>query len=130
MTQLQIAGLYAALNAIIMLVLGMHVSRMRGKTKINLGDGGNPELLRAIRAHGNNTEYVPFALILMSLLALQQASVMLLHGLGLALTLGRIAHGLGLSRSAGLSLGRGLGTGLTYLTILLAAVMLIVIALR
>lgn len=45
-------------------VLAMNVGRMRGKKKIFLGDGGDRELLAAIRAHANFIEFVPLTLIL------------------------------------------------------------------
>ena len=38
--------------------------RMRGAKKIYLGDGGDPEMLAAIRAHGNFIEFVPLCLLL------------------------------------------------------------------
>ena len=59
------------------------------------GDGGNPEMQRAIRAHGNNTEYVPIALILLVLAHDLGAGLLLIHAIGLTLTIGRMLHGIG-----------------------------------
>jgi hypothetical protein len=55
------AGLLGLLAA----VLTLHVGRMRGQKKVFLGDGGDPQLTAAIRAHGNLLELTPFALLLL-----------------------------------------------------------------
>jgi len=55
------AGLLGVLAA----VLTLHVGRLRGKKKIFLGDGGDPEMTAAIRAHGNLLELTPLALLLL-----------------------------------------------------------------
>ena len=123
-TPLQIAAFYVALNALIALLLAMNVGRVRGATKTMFGDGGHAVLQQAIRAHGNNIEYVPFVLVMIVTLALMQGSVIVLHVVGIMLTVGRIAHGIGLARNPGVSIGRGLGTALTYLAFLVAVVAL------
>jgi uncharacterized protein len=124
-TPLQIAAFYVALNALIALILAFNVGRVRGVTKTVFGDGGHQSLQQAIRAHSNNIEYVPIALVMLVTLALLQASVILLHVLGVALTLGRIAHGIGLTRSSGASVGRAAGTLLTFAVFIAAIVVLL-----
>ena len=47
------------------------------------------------------------------------------HGVGGALFIGRLAHGVGLSLNAGVSIGRSVGTALTWLAYLFAAVLLL-----
>jgi uncharacterized membrane protein YecN with MAPEG domain len=54
------AGLLGLLAA----VLTIQVGRVRGQKKIYLGDGGDPELLAAIRAHANLIEFAPLCLLL------------------------------------------------------------------
>jgi len=54
-----VTALYGTLNILFTTLLGINVSRTRGKFKAFLGDTPNPELLRTIRAHGNNTEWMP-----------------------------------------------------------------------
>ncbi|HYX03833.1 MAG TPA: MAPEG family protein [Reyranella sp.] len=54
------AGLLGLLAA----VLTINVGRLRGQKKINLGDGGDPEMLAAIRAHANLIELAPLCLLL------------------------------------------------------------------
>lgn len=118
---LEISPLYIGLNALIMLGLAINVSRTRLSTKTMIGDGaetGDDQMLRACRAHANNVEYVPVALLILISLELLSAQAWLLHSLGLALTLGRIFHAQGLLRDAGRSFGRVAGTSLTWLTLL------------
>jgi uncharacterized membrane protein YecN with MAPEG domain len=115
-----VLALYAAVNALIMLVLGILVVRARVKTHTEIGDGADPAMMAAIRAHANNTEYVPLALLLMLILIPLRASAMVIHVVGATLTMGRILHAVGLSRSAGTSLPRLLGIVLTWLSYLIA----------
>lgn len=117
-----VLALYAAVNALIMLVLGILVVRARVKTHTEIGDGADPAMMAAIRAHANNTEYVPLALLLMLILIPLRASAMVIHVVGATLTIGRILHAVGLSRSAGTSLPRLLGIVLTWLSYLIAIV--------
>ena len=65
---MMVTPLYAALLVLWLLVLSMRVVRRRGSDKIVLGDGGNPSMLRVIRAQANFTEYVPLALLMMAML--------------------------------------------------------------
>jgi uncharacterized membrane protein YecN with MAPEG domain len=55
------AGLLGVLAAL----LTLYVGRMRGQKKIFLGDGGDPQMTAAIRAHGNLLELTPLALLLL-----------------------------------------------------------------
>lgn len=113
-----ITALYAALSGLLILVLAGLVSRHRMQTGIVLGDGGHEPLQRAIRAHGNASEYLPLALILLLLFEINGGSSQLVHAFGLMLILARILHAFGLYRSSGSSLGRSAGAGLTWLVIL------------
>ena len=94
-------ALYAAVNGLIMLVLGVLVTRARVTTKTLIGDGGKPEMSRSIRAHANNTEYTPMALLLMLACCATGGSMWVIHGVGLPLTIGRLLHAAGLSRNEG-----------------------------
>ncbi len=117
-----VTSIYIGINALIMLALALLVVRTRVLTKTDLGDGGNPLMLRAIRAHANNVEYVPMALLLLAVAEMSYAPVWLLHVLGLALTGGRIVHAAGLYQTAGASAGRLVGTILTWLVLLVGGV--------
>lgn len=115
---------YVAVNALIMLVLGILVSRARVATQTPIGDGGKPEMAGPLRAHANNTEYVPMALMLMWTLTLPAigGSIWLIHGMGLSLTVGRILHAIGLSRSIGPTPLRLAGMALTWIAYIIGIV--------
>jgi hypothetical protein len=113
-TPLAVVAFYAAINALIMVVLGMLVVRARVKTRTEIGDSGDPAMIGPLRAHANNTETVPMAIVLMVLMLGLQASVGVIHVVGITLTLGRVLHAIGLSRSVGTSMPRLLGMILTW----------------
>jgi hypothetical protein len=92
---LKMTALYIVLNAAIMVALAANVIRVRYRTRTRFGDSSNPEMLRAIRAHGNNTEYVPIALIILLLAHNLGAGLPLIHAIGLPLTVGRALHATG-----------------------------------
>ena len=50
-----ITPLYVALAAIILLALTIRVIRLRRRLAIGLGTGGDAELEKAVRCHGNFT---------------------------------------------------------------------------
>jgi hypothetical protein len=109
-----------------MLVLGVLVTRARVKTQTDIGDGGKPEMAGPLRAHGNNAEYVPMALLLMWALTLPTftASIWIIHSIGATLTIGRILHAIGLSRSVGPSPLRFVGMILTWIAYVIGIVAL------
>jgi len=57
----------AGLMGLLVVALTMHVGRLRGRKKIFLGDGGDPEMLAAIRAHANLVEFAPICLLVIYL---------------------------------------------------------------
>jgi len=120
-----ITALYAGLLTLIAIFLGAAVGAMRGSTGISILHGDNLELATRIRRHANFTEAVPLALILLAALELNGASPGLLHGLGIALVVARIAHPLGLHHDNMRNPLRGIGAGGTILVSLIAALMLI-----
>ena len=116
-------GFYAALNALIMLVLGVLVVRARVTYRVDIGDGGRMEVAGPLRAHANNTEYVPMALLLLWALASPLGgSIWLIHGVGGTLTLGRIIHAIGLSQSTGPTTMRLVGIMLTWISFIVGIV--------
>ena len=119
-------GFYAALNALMMLILGMLVTRARVKTQTDIGDAGKPEMAGPLRAHANNTEWVPMALLLMWALTISAfgASIWVIHAIGISLTVGRILHAIGLTRSTGPSPLRFAGSILTWIAYVIGIVAL------
>ena len=116
---------YAALLALVYLVLSFRVSAVRRRAGVNIGSGHSIELERAIRAHGNFAEYVPLALLLLAFLEMQRGSAYLLHGLSSLLLLGRLAHAAGISREPDVLVLRALGMAATYLVLVVAAAILL-----
>ncbi len=121
--------LYAGLSGLLLLALSFQVVGLRRKHRVGLGTGDHPALERAVRVHANFCEYVPIALLLLLVLELGAAlPAWLLHALGIMLIVGRVLHAAGLSRSAGTSTGRFVGTLLTWLMILVSALLAVGIA--
>lgn len=122
-----IVAFYAGLLGLIAVGLSIIVVRRRVANKVSFGTGGNPALEQAVRAHGNFTEYVPVILLLLLLLALGGTSAYLLHGLGIALVLARLAHAQGLLSSPGESRGRLVGVALTWIVLVVASIRAIIL---
>jgi len=89
--------LYAALMVFIYIVLTVRVVVIRKRIKVTLGDAQHPQLQRAIRAHGNFIEYVPFGLLLLMLLESTQKFSVLIHVLAMLLLIGRLLHAFSVS---------------------------------
>ncbi len=117
MVLLEAAALYAGLNILILLALAIPVPFQRRAAKVSLGDGDNPRLRRAVRAHANAAEYAPAGIAGIVLLALFDPAtpLWLLHAAGASLTAGRVLHGIGLSLGE-INAGRMLGTLLTWVS--------------
>lgn len=126
MVRLEIAAIYAGLNILLLLALSVRVMLLRRAKRVSLGDGGDPELRRAMRAHGNAAEYIPAGLAGLILAALLDPATpaWLLHASGGALTLGRFAHAIGLTLGD-LNPGRPIGMTLTWAAFLMLGVGLI-----
>lgn len=117
---------YAALCTLLVLFLAGRVMAYRVKFKVGLGDGGHGELNRRVRAHANAVEYLPLALLLLGGMELNGYPDAAIHGFGATLLVSRLLHAWGLSRSAGTSPGRFLGTLLTLLLMVAMAVFAII----
>lgn len=113
MTTFQIVALYVALSLFLNPFLMFRIGLVRQGKKISLGDGGDPELLARIRAHGNFAEVAPLALIGLIAIAMMGGSPLMLHIFGAAYFIGRILHFLGMSGRMGQ--GRFIGTLTTLL---------------
>ena len=117
----------AGLLGLLAVALTINVGRMRHRTKIFLGDGGDRDLTLAIRAQGNLLELTPFVLILL----------WMLHGpmghrlpdiLAIILVVARFLHAGGLLGFV--PYGRPAGAIATTVTLAIAAVALLVAGLR
>lgn len=121
-----IVTFYAGILGLIALLLAILVVVQRAKTRTSLGSGGHASLERAIRVHGNFSEYVPLILLLLVVLELGGLRPLWLHAMGIALVLGRVLHAWGLTASSGTSAGRFLGIVLTWTTLGVALALCII----
>ena len=87
-----VTGIYAALFAVFQFVLTLNVVRRRRSAKVSLGDGGDEDLSRRIRAHGNFVETVPILLIMMVIAELSGSPYWALHAVGMCMLLSRGMH--------------------------------------
>jgi len=122
---MHITGIYAALSVLLVLALAARISQKRHGAHIGIGDGGDRDMTLRIRAHANALENLPLALLLLLLLDLDQLATSWLHVFGITLVLGRVMHAVGLSRTAGYSFGRFVGTILTWGVMAVMAVLLL-----
>ena len=123
-----VTPLYAGILAMLFLVLSARVVAVR--SRVSLGDGGDPLVLRRMRGHANFAEYVPLILVMMAMLELSHASIYVLHGLGIALVAARLLHGYALSFTQKFKFGRFWGTALTFAVMGVAALLCLYQALR
>lgn len=122
--------LYGGLLAIVFLLLSARVVQGRGKDGVSLGDGGQPDLLRRIRGHANFAEYVPLQLLLLALLEMNAALPgWALHGLGAALLVSRLLHGIAMSYTERWIVGRFYGTVINFTLLLLLGLFALLTAL-
>lgn len=100
--------------ALINFWLAMRIARQRGKHDVMIGDGGNLEMIAAMRAQANFVEYTPFVLIMTALVELAKGTSLLLAVIVGIYLVGRIAHGVGMTGDVR---GRMVGTATTMLTL-------------
>lgn len=93
-----ITPIYAALLAFVFIYLSIRTIKLRRANKVSIGHGGIKQLERAMRAHANFAEYVPFSLLLMAMQESVTHLGMLTHTLGLTLLTGRIVHAYAISQ--------------------------------
>ena len=125
-----IVPIYAAIFAVMLVVLSIRVASMRGDVRIAIGDGGNIVLRRRIRVQGNFTEYVPMALLMFMFVELQGWPHWLVHGLCLVLLAARLLHAYGIAQEPEDIRFRATGMATTALLFVVAAVLLLYSAVR
>jgi len=118
---LQVTGLYTAILAVIMVFLAYRTAKGRGKLKVNLGTGNDPEMEKKVRAFGNFIEYVPMLILLMAVSEMQGLASYYLHAFGIATILARVLHAIGISGVKPALKGRFRGTLLTFLLLLVGS---------
>jgi uncharacterized membrane protein YecN with MAPEG domain len=111
----------AGLIGVLAVVLTVNVGRIRTKKRISLGDGGDPEMVSAIRAHGNLMEFAPLCLLIIWLLngpyGHRTIAVM-----GIILLVSRVLHAGGILGL--IPMGRTAGAAGTTILLAAASIML------
>ena len=117
---MQAVTLWVGLNIGLMFLLAMNVVRYR-----RMGEAADPARLEgAIRAHGNNTEYVPVILLGMAMLAAMGVSANSIHILGGGLLVCRVLHADGMQRD-GVPVSRIIGNVGTWIVMLAVVIALV-----
>jgi uncharacterized membrane protein YecN with MAPEG domain len=104
----------AGAAALINLWLAMRVGQVRTREKVSIGDGGNENVIRRMRAHANFTEFTPFVLILIAAIELVGGTSTWLWAVSSLFLVGRLLHAFGMD---GFMPGRMIGTIVTMLTL-------------
>lgn len=81
----------AGLLGLLAVALALNVGLMRGRKRINLGDGGDAEMQAAVRAHGNLVEFAPLTL-LMIYMASDFYGFRMVAALSVVLLVARVLH--------------------------------------
>ena len=95
---------------LLFMALKLNCGRVRVATKVDIGEGGDERMIRAMRAQGNAVEDAPIILLGLFGLAHLGAGDMMLHILGGGLVIARVLHALGIGGAKGLGIGRFIGT--------------------
>lgn len=118
--------IYAALLAILFMLLSFRTIQLRRQYRTSLGGGQQPLLERAIRVQANFAEYVPYALLLLYFVELQAYPPLLIHLLGLSLLVARLVHAYGVSQVQEQLKFRIFGMLVTASVMLLSALLLLI----
>ena len=113
-----VTAIIASLLTIIFIKLSFAVIGLRRKNRVGLGSGGHDDLERAIRAQGNFAEYVPFGIILIACLELNNAPWWLVLIPGVTLIIGRLIHAVGINELPPNFSKRIMGMKFTFYTLI------------
>ena len=114
-------ALYVGLNLLLTFLLALNVVRHRFK-----GDSADQVMLeKAVRAHGNNTEYVPIILIGLGVMAMTGASAQTISILGGTLFVALIFHAYGIQQAKVPNIFGMVGNIVTWLVMLCVATTLL-----
>lgn len=116
---------YAAVLALLFVLLSVNVIKARRQHGVAIGTAGNSGLERPVRVQANFAEYAPFALLLLAMAEIRGAPALVLHLLCACLLLGRVAHAWGVSRPDEDLRFRVAGMGATFTAIAGAALALL-----
>ncbi len=116
-----ITPFYAGLLALFYVYLTMQVVGQRHANQVSIGAGKNRLLERAMRVHGNFSEYTPIILLLIAFAEMLGTPTWGIHALALVFLLGRLMHAYGLGQEPDNFNFRRWGMYLTAVVILISA---------
>jgi uncharacterized membrane protein YecN with MAPEG domain len=115
----------AAILALLLIGLSLNISRLRMRHQVAFGDGGQPDLIKAVRAHGNSLEQSLLFIVLLYLgEATGQIDGPLTAALGFAFVMLRLLYCTGLF--ARILLLRQASHALTMLVLLAVTLLLLI----
>ncbi|MDI9244013.1 MAPEG family protein [Marinobacter sp. CHS3-4] len=121
-----VTAVFAAVLGLLLLVLSSLVVRYRLKFKKGLGVTEDRGFQAAVRAQANLIEYAPMALIMLAIAELNGVPSTWVYWSGMGLVVGRLLHAFGMiNGKGGPHVARLAGTVLTWLAILVVALLLI-----
>ena len=113
----------AGLLGLMAVLLSLNIGRMRGAKKISLGDGGDPEMIAAIRAHANLIEFAPLCLLLIYM-ASDFYGFWTTAGLSIVLLIARVLHAGGILNV--IPQGRFLGASGTTVVLAVVSILMVI----
>lgn len=120
-----ITPLFAAVFALMFLILSLDVVLRKKKTNTDSGVGEDPEMEKAIRIHLDFSEYVPFSLLLMWLVEVVTGAQTIVIVLGSVLLIGRVFHVSGMKSEREHDKFYQIGVTATFLVILVCSLLLL-----
>lgn len=118
MTLPLITAITASVLAIMQAFLMVTVGNRRRATSISFGDGGDADMLRLMRRHGNFIENAPMILILLALLEILGAPSAGIMTIAILFVVTRVSHAIALSSADSPLVFRVLGALGTLLSLL------------
>ena len=121
-----ITPLYAAIAALIFVILSFRTLLLRRRLNIAIGTGGSQKMERAIGVHSNFAEYTPITLLLIYFYETETESIIFIHVLCISLIIGRLLHAYGVSQTEENFRFRVTGMILTLSSLIAVSIRLIV----
>ena len=116
---LPITALTLAFCAILTIILGLYIVRLRLRNRIGLGTKGNPHLEIAMRAHANLIEQASMTILLLLVAEIQRLDATWLQVAAIVFCLSRCLHAYGfIAAKGGASKSRFAGTLFAWSTMI------------
>lgn len=117
-----VTALYAGVLGLISIAIAFMAGGKRGSTGISIGDGGNIEMITAMRRHANFVEFVPLSLILIGLLEMNGVGSTAIHAFGELLVFFRVSHAYGFRSDGSKAIFRTIGAAGNTLLLVVASI--------